>query len=217
VGRRQDALVAVCLAKPSGTWPATACTHASWRGAAAARRPLPALATAPGTPYFPRTLTHGGPGAAAAGGAQQQQGDQEAALQSFERAAALGGVALSGSALGAASGAGPAAALGGDGPRSPAETAPPPGGAASAAPAPGSDPGEAPGSRAAARRLVARARLAQAGALRALGQPARAAAAEEEALALDPSALAPAAQLRQAHAPEGPLVPWPGAGGAQER
>lgn len=156
----------------------------------------------------------------AAGQAQQQQQDAQAALQSYERAGALGRQALR-SAVGPApppcnpeSGAeghaapAPAEALGGNGGGAHSERGPQ--AAADGVhrqkpdpdpdPDPGGDPGQMPrpASRAAALQVAVRAQLAQAALLRAQGLRVSAEAAEDEALALDPFAQNGTFELRRA-------------------
>ena len=144
----------------------------------------------------------------AAGQAQQQQQDAQAALQSYERAAALGRQALR-SAAGPASSSGslkrgaegqaasaPVEAMAGNGERARGN-----GGLQAAAdgvhiqePDPDPDPGGAlgrnprPAGRAPALQVAVRALLAQAALLRAQGLRVAAEAAEDEALVLDPFA-----------------------------
>ena len=156
----------------------------------------------------------------AAGQAQQQQQDAQAALQSYERAAALGRQALHSAAGPAPSSRSPERGAEGQAAQAPAEAA---GGVSRRAgggrgvlaaadgahtqkPGPDPDPGDDPGRKprpaghAPALQVAARALLAQAALLRALGLRVAAEAAEDEALALDPFAQNGTFELRRVRA-----------------
>lgn len=156
----------------------------------------------------------------AAGQAQQQQQDAQAALQSYERAAALGRQALR-SAAGPASSPG-SPERGPEGQAAPAPAEAPAGSGVRARgdqwpqaavdvvhmqkldpdPDPADDPGRNPGpaGRAPALQVAVRALLAQAALVRAQGLRVAAEAAEDEALALDPFAQNGTFELRRARA-----------------
>ena len=153
-----------------------------------------------------------------AGQAQQQQQDAQAALQSFERAAALGRQALRGAAGPASPSGSPARGLGHGSAPAPAQVARgdgaraqgPPSARAAAnrvhmqSPDPDPGPGACHGTshssagRAPALQVAVCALLAQAALLRAQGLRVAAEAAEDEALALGPFAQNGTFEVRRA-------------------